>query len=338
MKTFVYPSLLQCMLGVALCATCSVMLAQAPAAPTPASGGAPRSGAATNRPNTGAAANRTDTGAAANRNTTAAPATPGTNTGTTTSTNPNGTTATGTNAARTNATGTTATGTAGTNATGTNATGTNTTGTANQSGVNSTAGTNSMPPGTLTSSGMIANFGANDFALQGATTTSPNAAPSDFLIGSGTVFEDSFGNAVPRERFFRRGSNVPATVYYTRSPNGSLLASKVVLNANESAPTTSIESAGTITEVSPGILVIEQPGASDTPVRYVNNKTTNYVNENGEPVPPESVKAGTPVKIFYTKVGDTLVASKVEVHRNNNGGLPKPVVPAEQSSTRPAKK
>jgi hypothetical protein len=185
---------------------------------------------------------------------------------------------------------------------------------------------------------MIADFGANDFALQGATTTSPNATPSDFLIGPDTLFVDSFGNNVPRDRFFRRGTQVPATVYYTRSPNGSLVASKVVLTENQTIAPAPVESAGTITEVSPGILVIEQPGASDTPVRYVNNKTTNYVNENGEPVPPESVKAGTPVKIFYTKVGDTLVASKVEVHRNNNSGLPKPTVPAEESSTRPAKK
>jgi hypothetical protein len=332
MKTFVSPSFLKCALGLALSAGCSVMLAQAPAP-----GGAPRSSTSTNR---------TGTGAATNRTTTAAPATSGANTGTTTGTNAtgrnaNGTNATGTNATRTNGTGanttgTTATGT--TNTTGTNATGTSPTGTANQSGVNSTTGTNSMPAGTLTSSGMIANFGANDFALQGATTTSPNATPSNFLLGPGTQFVDSFGNAVSRDSFFRRGSNVPATVYYTRSPNGSLLASKVVLGANDTASTAPVESAGTITEVSPGILVIEQPGASDTPVRYVNNKTTNYVNENGEPVPPESVKAGTPVKIFYTKVGDTLVASKVEVHRNNNGGLPKPVVPAEQSSTRPAKK
>ena len=92
-------------------------------------------------------------------------------------------------------------------------------------------------------------------------------------------------------------------------------------------------SAGTITEVSPGILVIEQPGASPTPVRYVNNKTTNYVDQNGEPVPPEMVKSGTPVKVFYTKVGDTLVASKVEVHRGGGTDLPKPPVVEEAGTT-----
>jgi hypothetical protein len=199
-------------------------------------------------------------------------------------------------------------------------------------------GTTSLPAGTLTSTGTIGEFGANEFALQGPTTSSPNATPNNFAFGADTLFLDSLGNTIPRERFFRRGSKVPATVYYTRQPNGNLVANRVVMNDTETSANTAafVESSGTITEVSPGILVIEQPGASDTPVRYVNNKTTNYVNENGEPVAPESVKAGTPVKIFYTKVGDTLVASKVEVHRSN-GGLPKPEVPAEQSSTRPAK-
>jgi hypothetical protein len=109
------------------------------------------------------------------------------------------------------------------------------------------------------------------------------------------------------------------------------MASKVVLN--EATPPAPVQSDGTITEVSPGILVIEQPGASDTAVRYVNNKTTNYVNESGDPVAPEAVKPGTPVRVYYTKVGDTLVASKVEVLRGKDSGLPKPPVPAEQSGT-----
>jgi len=320
-------------------------MAQSPASPAPASGG----GTARSGTNTGTGANRGGTSTSDTRNNATTSRTAGTPSGTnTTGNNAATTTGTGTNAAGTNAGRSSTTNATGTNAfgatapntantTGTSANGTGTTGSANQSGATSNASNGSA--GTLSSSGTIGSFTANDFALQGNTTTSPNATPSNFLLGPDTLFTDSLGNPVPRDRFFRRGSRVPATVYYTRSPNGSLVANTVVLTENEAAAApASVESAGTITEVSPGILVIEQPGASDTPVRYVNNKTTNYVNENGEPVPPESVKAGTPVKIFYTKVGDTLVASRVEVHRNNDGGLPKPVVPAEQSGTRPAKK
>lgn len=320
-----------------LSAGCSVM-AQAPAAP--ASGGGAKAGG------TAGTTSRTGTNATTNRNNATAPTagtttTPNTatNAAPTTTASPN--TATGTTAgagaapAQGTSPGTTVTGN---NVPGTGVNTANGTGTTTRNGASATTGTTVTPAGTLTSTGTIGEFGASDFALQGTTTTSPNATPSNFAFGPDTLFMDSLGNAVPRERFFRRGSKVPATVYYTRQPNGSLVANRVVMTETETPATTvaSVESAGTITEVSPGILVIEQPGASNTAVRYVNNKTTNYVNENGEPVAPESVTAGTPVKIFYTKVGDTLVASKVEVHRNNSG-LPKPVVPAERSSTRPAK-
>jgi hypothetical protein len=125
---------------------------------------------------------------------------------------------------------------------------------------------------------------------------------------------------------------VPATVFYNRDANGNMIASRVVLNETATAEAP-IEQAGTITEVSPGILVIEQPGASDTPVRFVNNTTTNYVNEAGQPVAPESVKAGTPVRIFYTKVGDTLVASRVEVHQGNKSVLPAPPINGNDTTT-----
>lgn len=178
----------------------------------------------------------------------------------------------------------------------------------------------------MTSSGSIRSFDTAQFSIEGR-----NAAPSDFLFGPATVFLDSNGTTMSRERFFQRGRDVPATVYFTRDNHGRFVATKAVLTGP--SPESPVESAGTITEVSPGILVIEQPGASDTPVRYVNNKTTNYVNENGEPVSPESVTAGTPVRVFYTKVGDTLVASKVEVLKGRDPGLPKPPTPAGQSGS-----
>jgi len=201
--------------------------------------------------------------------------------------------------------------------------------TTNQSGVRGGGGTatGTVPTGVTSSSGTISNFGTNDFALQSGAAG--NAM--DFAIGDDTSFVDLAGNPVPRDRFFRRGERVPATVFYSRAPNGNLIASRVVLSEN--IGNTPIETAGTITEVSPGIMVIEEPGASGTPIRYVNNKTTNYVNENGEPVDPETVKAGTPVKIFYTKVGDTLVASRVQVVRKGDAGLPKPPVNAQKSTT-----
>jgi hypothetical protein len=186
-----------------------------------------------------------------------------------------------------------------------------------------------LQSGATTSAGTISNLGSDAFALQ----TTASGTPTNFIIGEGTTFVDLAGNAIPRERLLRSAVNgrIPATVHYTQATNGNLMATNVVVS--EAVANEPIISAGTITEVSPGVLVIEQPGASATPVRYVNNKTTNYVNEEGEAIAPESVKAGTPVRVFYTKVGDTLVASRVEVSRGDKAGLPVPPVTKEKSTT-----
>lgn len=210
-------------------------------------------------------------------------------------------------------------GTANTQATGAAAAGTT------QNPTGSVPGT---PGGSLGggATGVIGAFDANGFAFTGAA----GGVPTGFLIGPGTVFMDEQGREVPRTRF----SNQNATVYYTRSGN-DLVATRVVASSAPAASVAAapISSAGTIREVSPGVLVIEQPGASSTPVQYVNDQTTNYVNQNGEAVSPESVKAGTPVKVFYTKVGDTLVASRIEVQQGHNSALPKPQVETESTTT-----
>ena len=168
--------------------------------------------------------------------------------------------------------------------------------------------------------GSISGFGDSGFLLTG----SQKDRPTNFIIGPDTVFTDGEGQNVPRERF---NSQMPATVYYSRSGN-DLLATRVVTKESSGA-----FSAGTVTEVSPGIFVIELPGASTTPVRYVNNKTTNYVDMNGESILPETVVPGTPVKVFYTKVGDTLLASKVEVQITKGAGLPRPPVSEDGTTT-----
>lgn len=164
--------------------------------------------------------------------------------------------------------------------------------------------------------GFVTALTETALAMQGQTgvtnyTTTPN-----------TVFTNSNGRPVSRSDLKK---DTPVTVYYAQDGN-QMVATKVVV----AAPPPNF-SAGTLTEVSPGVLVIKMADASPTPVRYVNDQTTNYVDENGQAVPPESVKSGTPVKIYYTKVGDTLVASRVEVQRD--GGLPKPPVPADTTTT-----
>ncbi len=78
--------------------------------------------------------------------------------------------------------------------------------------------------------------------------------------------------------------------------------------------TTSTTSEGTISEFGPqGVVIKTETGTQ--PVRYISNETTNYVDQDGNPVSAAAVRSGLPVTVYYTKVGDTLIASKIMVRR-----------------------
>jgi len=89
------------------------------------------------------------------------------------------------------------------------------------------------------------------------------------------------------------------------------------------ASTTTAE--GTLSEFGTQAISIKTaPGVQ--PVRYMSNTTTNYVDENGNPVAYENLKSGLPVMVYYTKVGDTLLATKIMVKT----AAPAPVVIIEE--------
>ena len=78
--------------------------------------------------------------------------------------------------------------------------------------------------------------------------------------------------------------------------------------------TTTTNSAGTISEFGPETIIIRSE-TSPEPIRYSYTKTTTYVDETGTPVSIETVKSGLPVTVYYLKVGDKMVASKVIVRK-----------------------
>ncbi len=78
--------------------------------------------------------------------------------------------------------------------------------------------------------------------------------------------------------------------------------------------TTTITSAGTISQFNPDAIVVQTEGAP-LPVRYTYTKATTYVDENGNPVSIETVKSGLPVTVYYIRQGDQLIASKVIVRK-----------------------
>ena len=90
--------------------------------------------------------------------------------------------------------------------------------------------------------------------------------------------------------------------------------------------------AGTISEFGPDVLVIRSE-AQPAPVRYTYTKTTTYVDEAGVPVSMETVKSGLPVTVYYTKVGDKMVASKVMVRKVVVKPAPAPVVEEKKTTT-----
>lgn len=78
--------------------------------------------------------------------------------------------------------------------------------------------------------------------------------------------------------------------------------------------TSTTNSAGTISEFGPETIIIRSE-TSPEPIHYSYSKTTTYVDEAGAPVSIETVKSGLPVTVYYVKVGDKMVASKVIVRK-----------------------
>ena len=102
---------------------------------------------------------------------------------------------------------------------------------------------------------------------------------------------------------------------------GTILSGLLLISVNFSIAqtavketTTTITSAGTISEFGPETIIIRSE-SSPQPIRYSYSKTTTYVDETGAPVSIETVKSGLPVTVYYTKVGDGMMASKVIVRK-----------------------
>ena len=95
----------------------------------------------------------------------------------------------------------------------------------------------------------------------------------------------------------------------------SLVATNFAAAQTVVKETVTTNSAGTISEFNPDTIVI-QSEASVAPVRYYYTDTTTYVDENGAPVTVKTVRSGLPVTVYYTKIGDRNVATKVIVRKS----------------------
>lgn len=164
-----------------------------------------------------------------------------------------------------------------------------------------------------TSEGTVSEFSPRSIIVRSA----PGTQPVHYISDETTNYVDEDGNPVGVTTV---KSGLPVTVYYSRVGD-SLIASKVMVRKAAVVPTRTTEatqsmitSAGTISEFGSGRIIIKSESSPD-PLRYTYGKTTTYVDENGRSVSIETVKSGLPVTVYYTKVGNTLVASKVLVRK-----------------------
>lgn len=100
------------------------------------------------------------------------------------------------------------------------------------------------------------------------------------------------------------GGGVTLTMRETRKPGGVML--------EESQKTTTIVHSGTVRTFDPEYLIVQEEGQAH-PVRYQYSKTTTWVNEAGEPVAADLVKAGLPVRVKHSRRGDAFFADQVVI-------------------------
>jgi hypothetical protein len=185
---------------------------------------------------------------------------------------------------------------------------------------------------TTTSEGTVSEFGPQGLIIK----TAAGSQPVRYISNETTNYVDENGNAVSAKLVT---SGLPVTVYYTKVGD-TLIASKIMVRTGGVAPAitvapiatvqTATMSMGTISEFGPQRIILRSE-SSPQPLPYTYTKTTTYVDESGAPVSIETVKSGLPVTVYYTQVGDTLVANKVIVRKAVVA--PAPVIETKKTTT-----
>jgi hypothetical protein len=186
--------------------------------------------------------------------------------------------------------------------------------------------------------GTIEKFGDQSFEF----SVSESSSPTRYYYTNATEWVDQTGKAVKRESV---ASGAPVTLVYSKSPDG-LLVSKVVVErapaqlAGDPPPAVSTpaergtiaetalqpsEAAGTVVLLGEDAISLRTQ-SSEVPVRYRFSTSTQWVDEGGNLLTRESIRAGVPAKVFYTKGTDGLLASKVVV-RGQFAAIPSDTLP-----------
>jgi hypothetical protein len=80
--------------------------------------------------------------------------------------------------------------------------------------------------------------------------------------------------------------------------------------------TTTTESAGTITEYSPGSSIVLNTGSGE-PVHYKFSKSVTYVTPDGKVIDASRVRKDSKVRVHYVKEGSDMLVDRVIVTDND---------------------
>ena len=92
----------------------------------------------------------------------------------------------------------------------------------------------------------------------------------------------------------------------------STTSTTVATQPNGTTETTTTESTGTVTEFTPGHLLMLKTEAAQ-PIRYKFGKTVTYVTSDGKVIEASRVKKDSKIRVHYIKNGDDMVVDKVIV-------------------------
>ncbi len=188
---------------------------------------------------------------------------------------------------------------------------------------------------TTTTEGTVSEFGPQSIIIRSQTGTEPVR----YLYNSTTNYVDENGSPIAVATV---KGGLPVTIYYTKVGD-TLVASKVmvrkVITTASQAPSaettqTRTNSIGTISEFGPERIIIKKTASSD-PLPYAYSKSTTYIDETGAPVSIKTLRSGLPVTVYYTKVGDTLMATKVIVRQSTVAPVtaPEPLIEKKRTTT-----
>jgi hypothetical protein len=81
--------------------------------------------------------------------------------------------------------------------------------------------------------------------------------------------------------------------------------------------TTTTESTGTVTDYTPGQMMVLRTEAAE-PVRYKFSKQVTYVTSDGRVIEPSKITRDSKVRVHYVKEGDDMLVDKVIVTKERD--------------------